>query len=133
MISEAKKGKGSSKLAGLIPSYAARSSAASTASETQSIPVRSASSRPKPRPVTKCLSTLDPDSETESFVKRQPLYKVKTEKTDNSAGSAKFVYGGFSDDEKAVPAPAGLPSQQVNPQRVIFHMLLTSAGGGCQN
>jgi hypothetical protein len=126
MISEAaKKGKGGSKLGGLIPSYAARSSAASTASE--SIPVRSASSRPKPRPVTKRLSSLDPDSETESFIKRQPLYQVKTEKTDHSTGSAKFVHGGFSNDEEAVPAPAGVSSQQVNPQRVIFHMLLTSS------
>jgi hypothetical protein len=141
MISEAaKKGKGNSKLGGLIPSYAARtsrSSAASTASEstTQSIPVRSASSRPKPRPVTKPQYNLDSDSETESFIKHQPsLYKVKTETIDNSAGGAKFVYGGISDDEKAVPAPAGLPSQQVNPQCVIFHMLLTSsASGGCQN
>lgn len=125
MISEAaKKGKGNSKLGGLVPTYAARarttsgSSAASTGSEltTQSIPVReSASSRPKPRPVTKPHSNLDPDSETESFIKRQPsLYKVKAEKIDDSAGGANFVYGGFSDDEEAVPAPAGQPSQQVN-------------------
>jgi hypothetical protein len=134
MISEAaKKGKGSSKLGGLIPSYAARSSAASTASET--IPARSSSSRPKPRPVTKHLSNLDPDSETESFIKRQPLYRLKAEKTDDSVGDAKFVYGGFSDDEKDVPIPAGLPSQQVNYQRLIVYMLLltSSAGGCCQN